>query len=365
MLASISTEQPKRIAAIRRYDLGVGAHKAVFDGLVELASQICDCPVALVSIVRERDQHFEARLGLEVDGTGLNASICSHAILQDGIAEIPDTRLDPRTRENPLVTDEAAPMLFYAGAPIVVEGGIALGTVCVLDRRPRVLSEQERQGLRLLALQAARHLEAHELLSNQDAMRREVDHRVRNSLANVSAMTRMAARRASPEARDLLESVERRIEVMVALHDDLYRADDPDAPIDVSSYLDRIAMHLRDIAPPGVRIDMMFQPVMLIARRASALGVLLNEMISNACKHGFPDGREGLIQITGQRLSPTLYQIACSDDGLGTSGGASNSAGLGNRIMEASAALLDGTLEAGAGSHGGYRVQLEFPLFDV
>ena len=365
MLAPIPPNQDVRLATIRRYDLGSATHRGAFDGLVELAAQITQCPIALVSIVREQDQKFESALGLDLESTNLQSSICSHAILGEEILEIGDTRLDIRTRDNPLVTDPADPKLFYAGAPIRTSYGIPLGSLCVLDRRPRRLGDAERSGLRILADQVMHRLELHEALRNEDAMRREVDHRVKNSLANVAAMTRMAARRASPEARDALASVERRIEVMVALHEDLYRADNPDAPIDVSDYLERISRHLHTIAPSGVTLDCQFQPVRMIARRASALGVLVNEMISNACKHGFPEGRGGRVTVVGRRASITRYAITCIDDGVGgeadRAAQATGPKGLGTRIMEASAAQLDGTLEAGP-TAGGYRVCLEFPI---
>ncbi|CTQ50442.1 histidine kinase dimerization/phosphoacceptor domain -containing protein [Jannaschia donghaensis] len=361
MLAPIPANQSARLAAIKRYDLGTAAHDGAFDGLVELAAQICQCPIALVSIVRELDQKFEAVCGLDFDSTGLESSICSHAILNDGILEIPDTRLDMRTKDNPLVTNEEDPMLFYSGAPIATKTGVSLGSLCVLDRRPRRLGDTERRALRILADQVMQRLELHEALRNQDAMRREVDHRVKNSLANVSAMTRMAARRATVEVREALGAVERRIDVIVALHDDLYRAEDPDAPIDIKDYLMRIATHLRNIAPPGVEIDMDFESVAMVARRASALGILVNEMISNAFKHAFPDGRTGRVSIVGHRTKTNDYRICCTDDGVGVAGQAHKAPGLGKRIMEASASQMDGTLTTADLGHG-FKVSLEFPV---
>ncbi len=156
------------------------------------------------------------------------------------------------------------PVLFYAGAPIVTAAGLPLGTLCVLDRTPRRLSASAREALRLLAAQAMRSLELHDALAQQDAMRREVDHRVKNSLANVAAMTRMAARTAPPEAREVLGEVERRITVMVELHGDLYRVDDPNAPIEVMDYLGRVAGHLGAMTPPGVALETRFDPVALV-----------------------------------------------------------------------------------------------------
>lgn len=361
MLAPTHPNSEARLAAIKRYDLGGVTHEGAFDGLVELAAQICQCPIALVSIVRENDQRFEASCGMDITSTDLESSVCSHAILQDDILEIQDMRLDIRTHDNPLVTDPDDPLLFYAGAQITTRGGISLGTLCVLDRRPRRLGDTERRALRILADQVMQRLELHEALRNQEAMRREVDHRVKNSLANVAAMTRMAARRASPDAKEALLAVERRIDVMVALHNELYRAEDPDAPIEVSDYLARVAGHLSDIAPPGVSLEMSFDPVSMKARRASALGVLVNEMISNACKHAFPDGRDGLISLQGTLRSDGRYEISCVDDGVGASGAADGGTGLGNRIMQASSAQLDGMLRMNA-LQDGYRVELDFPI---
>lgn len=360
MLAEPHPEQELRLAAIRHYGLETRVHEGAFDGLVELAAQTCGCPISMVSIVHADEQRFEASCGLDVTRTALDASICSHAILQQEVFEIPDTRLDLRTLDNPLVTNRETPVLFYAGAPIVTKLGVPLGTICVLDHRPRSLSEAQRRGLSILASQVMQVLELHVALGQQDAMRREVDHRVKNSLANVAAMTRMAARRAEPAVREALSAVERRINVMVELHGDLYRADDPDAPIDMTGYLTRIANHLQGITPPGVEIEARLAPLALVNRRASALGVLVNEMISNACKHGFPDGRAGRIVLRGEAVTDGRYALSCEDDGVGTNGAATGS-GLGQRIMEASAAQLDGLLRVVPAAVG-YRAELEFPL---
>ena len=360
MLAEKHPDQSDRLAAIRRFRLGEKVHEGAFDGLVELAVQVTGCPIALVSIVHDDGQVFEAVCGIDLNGTPLESSICSHAILQSDVFEIADTRLDPRTADNPLVMAEVEPVLFYAGAPIVTKTGIPLGTVCVLDHTPRRLDGAQRRALRILAEQVMQRLELHEAVSHQDAMRREVDHRVKNSLANVAAMTRMAARKANDEVRAALQSVEQRINVMVELHGDLYRAEDPDAAVDVTGYLTRIAEHLMAMAPPDVEIDARLDPLPMAGARASALGVLVNEMISNACKHGFPDGRAGRIVLRGTRSPEGRYALSCEDDGVGTIGVVSR-LGLGQRLMEASAAQLDGLLRI-VPAETGYRAELDFPL---
>ncbi|MEM9795694.1 MAG: histidine kinase dimerization/phosphoacceptor domain -containing protein [Pseudomonadota bacterium] len=348
--------------AIQRYDLGRRLHEGAFEGIVQLAAQICHCPIALVSIVHQEDQRFEARCGLNLWSTGLDASICSHAILQDDILEIPDCREDMRTRDNPLVTDPADPLLFYAGAQIMTPDGVALGSLCVLDRRPRRLGDSERQGLRILADQVMRRLELHEALRQQDALRREVDHRVKNSLASVAVLTRMAARAAqNEETRSLLASVERRIQVMVELHADLYKSDDLDARVAIQDYLVRIAGHLESVAPPKVRIISDFAPLEMASNRASAVGLVINEMVSNACKHAFPNGDAGEIVLTGKALNNDRYAVTCEDNGRGLMVAKNGAMGLGSRIMKASAAQLDGTLTLESRDTG-FLGRLEFPV---
>lgn len=362
MLAPIHPLQGARLAAIRRYALGERAHEGAFDGIVELAAQICHCPIALVSIVHEDDQRFEAKCGLDAWSTGLDASICSHAILDDDILEIPDARLDMRTRDNPLVTDVTDPLLFYAGAPIRTSTGLPLGSLCVLDRRPRRLGDDQRRGLRILADQVMQRLELHEALRQAETLRREVDHRVKNNLANVTVLARMASRSAKvPEVREALRAVEQRIQVMVELHAQLYSGAGEAETVETSSYLDRIVGYLQDMAPRGVAVDASLARLDLPGRRASALGVIANEMVSNACKHGYPEGRVGAIRLSGAPDGRGSYVLVCGDDGVGAAATTSGS-GLGRRIMEASAAQLGGRIETTSSSDGGHVVRLAFPI---
>ena len=368
MLAAIHPDHALRRAAIARYGLGSRVHAGAFDGLVELASQITDCPIALVSIVREADQVFEASCGLDAAGSGLDASVCAHAILQDEMLEIGDLRADPRTADNPLVTDPDDPLLFYAGAQIRTPDGVPLGALCVLDRRPRRLGDAERRALRILADQVMQRLELHDAIRRQDMLRREVDHRVKNNLANVAVLARMASRSArSAETRETLAAVERRIQVMVELHSALHAEAEPgvdETELDVPVYLGRVVDHLRGMAPRGVAIEAEFAPLRQVARQASALGVLVNEVTSNACRHGFPDGRAGRIVLRGAPEGASDYVLTCEDDGIGgvaSEGPADPAGGLGLRIVEASASQLSGRLSQGPGERG-WRTRVAFPV---
>jgi GAF domain-containing protein len=125
--------------------------EAAYRDIVSLASLLCDTPIALVSLVDRERQWFKASHGLAGTGTRRDEAFCSHAIEEPTqLMEVPDARTDSRFTANPLVTGDFA-LRFYAGMPLVTEDGAAIGTVCVLDKKPRQLDEAQRAGLQALA----------------------------------------------------------------------------------------------------------------------------------------------------------------------------------------------------------------------
>lgn len=144
-----------------------------FDGIVQLACQFCDVPVALVSLVTGDRQWFKARINFPPCGTDLNSSVCAHALAQpDALLIIPDLTADPRTAANPLVTGEPH-IRFYAGAPLRTAEGLVLGTLCVIDKKPRPqgLSGAQKHNLRLLADQVLTLLEMRQAVTARDVLR--------------------------------------------------------------------------------------------------------------------------------------------------------------------------------------------------
>lgn len=136
-----------------------------FDALVRAASLTCGTPIALVSLIDRERQWFKANLGLPgVSETHRDLAFCAHAVLDDELLEVEDAERDPRFEDNPLVTD-APSIRFYAGMPIQLSGGENVGTLCVLDREPRKLTEEQREILRCLAVAAAHVLEGRRALA--------------------------------------------------------------------------------------------------------------------------------------------------------------------------------------------------------
>ncbi|MBX9961253.1 MAG: EAL domain-containing protein [Burkholderiaceae bacterium] len=148
-----------RLQTLQDYAVLDTAPEAGFDEITHLAAQWLKVPIVLVSLVDAERQWFKSRVGLEAPETPRSVSFCSVAIERpQQMLIVPDARLDLRFSDNPLVTGEAG-IRFYAGAPLVMPDGQALGTLCVLDRQPREFGPQERETLSLLARQVVAQLE--------------------------------------------------------------------------------------------------------------------------------------------------------------------------------------------------------------
>lgn len=151
--ASKPENENLRINALKELQILDSPPEENYDNIVNLAAFICNVPVALVTLVSDDIQWFKAKTGLELCDTDRDVSFCSHAILQpDQLMEVKDTHLDPRFLDNPLVTS-GVKIRFYAGMPILSHDGNALGTLCVIDRKPNQLDDKQKAALKSLAKQ--------------------------------------------------------------------------------------------------------------------------------------------------------------------------------------------------------------------
>ena len=162
--AQIPSNEAERLRSLNKLGILDSAPEREFDALVHAAALVCGVPVSLISLVDVDRQWFKASTGLPgVTETPRDLAFCAHAILQDGIFEVPDATLDPRFADNALVTS-APDVRFYAGAPLRLSDGSHAGTLCVIDRQPRQLDAQQREVLGHLAAAAVRALEGRRAL---------------------------------------------------------------------------------------------------------------------------------------------------------------------------------------------------------
>ena len=142
--------EAERLAALEKYAILDTDPELAFDDLTLLASFICKTPIAMITLIDEHRQWFKSRIGISPSETSRDIAFCSAAIEQSDIFVVPDALQDARFRDNPLVISEPH-IRFYAGTPLITEEGYALGTLCVIDKKPRELLREEREALRALS----------------------------------------------------------------------------------------------------------------------------------------------------------------------------------------------------------------------
>jgi len=156
----VPANEIERLAALDALHVLDTLPEPAFDHLVHTAALACGTPISLLSLVDADRQWFKAGVGLPgVAETARDRSFCAHAILQDDVLEIPDATLDARFAENPLVIGDPD-MRFYAGAPLRLEGGLRIGTLCVIGRQAGRLTPTQRTLLRRLSAVAVELLQA-------------------------------------------------------------------------------------------------------------------------------------------------------------------------------------------------------------
>jgi GAF domain-containing protein len=161
MQAALPFNEAERLTALSEYHIVDSAPDQGFDDLTQLAAQICGTHIALVSIVDRDRQWFKARIGMQAQETPRDQSFCAHALHEPfNLMVVPDATRDRRFSDNPLVTATEG-IRFYAGAPLLTPKGLPLGSLCVIDRKPRELTDPQLRALRILGRQVSYLLELH------------------------------------------------------------------------------------------------------------------------------------------------------------------------------------------------------------
>jgi GAF domain-containing protein len=158
MKAPLPTNEVERLAALKEYHVLDTETEQSYDDITILAASICKVPIAMISLVDEARQWFKSRVGVEQRETSRDVAFCAHAILKSEPLIVPDATKDRRFADSALVTGEPH-VRFYAGFPLINPAGLALGTLCVVDHKPRRLTAAQLRAMRSLARQVVTLLE--------------------------------------------------------------------------------------------------------------------------------------------------------------------------------------------------------------
>lgn len=358
MQADPHPRQDERLASLQSYGILDTEREADFDDIVALASQLCGTPISVVNLIDQDRQWFKAEVGLGVRETPIESSICAHAILETDFVEIPDTLSDPRMAGNPLVGGDPG-LRFYAGVLLVGQAGLPLGTLCVLDYQPRTLTDLQRNALRVLGRQVMVQIELRRALRTAELLRKEVDHRAKNSLQLLASLTSLQSRASpDPQTRAALDLVRNRISSLGELHDLLHKTDASGA-ISLEQYLPQVLESLRATLPAHITLNTDIARVQVMSGVATSLALLVNELTTNSAKHAFPDDAvAGTILVSLTPSADGSVTMLYRDNGIGVASDAFTK-GLGSKVIASLAAQISGKLKIGT-SGPGHTVELTF-----
>jgi GAF domain-containing protein len=158
-IAKVPENEAARLQALREYAILDTLPEKDFEDITRIASEICQTPISLITLIDSERQWFKSKIGIENTETHRDHAFCAHALnAPNEILNVKDSREDTRFSGNPYVTGDPN-VVFYAGVPLVNDEGFALGTICVIDQKPRELSEMQLNSLRALSNQVVKLFE--------------------------------------------------------------------------------------------------------------------------------------------------------------------------------------------------------------
>jgi len=373
----IPENEAARMMAVRRYDILDTPPDGAFDRTTAIASRLFNVPIAIISIVDSDRIWFKSHQGVDVGQINREPGLCASAILQSEPWILLDAKTDPRSLANPLVASGFG-LRFYVGVPLQTSDGFNLGTLCVIDKEPRTVNQDQIENLkdlaatvmdqmelRLAARRAVSKLE--EVIDEKDdALRRsammakEIDHRVMNSLQMVASLLKLHGRSLADEpASAELALAASRVAAVARVHQHIYMSDTVETT-ECASYLRRLCQDLSDMLPEGRGpIVVEATTTELPTEQIAPLGLILNEFVTNAAKHG-----QGVITVALEHQGETGYVMRVSDEGKALSEGFDPFArsGLGMKVVGSLTNQLGGKFvvkPSGDGAHSVFAV--EFP----
>jgi signal transduction histidine kinase len=320
-----------RLAVLADYGVLDSPPEEDFDELVWLAAELCDAPIALVSLVDRDRLFFKSRFGIEqTEMAREDAGFDDHCIVQGDLLVVPDAEADPSFSVFPAV--RSGLIRFYAGAPLEVNEGFALGTLCVIDRVPRELDDNGRAALRTLARQVAAQLQLKRTLARQrqlDQLKSDfvgmVAHDLRSPITVIAGFAELLARDwddlAETDRNRYLELIGGNVHNLSRLVDDVLEVAEVDAgkfqleiqPFDLGHLIERTVLELGAAhGPDRLEVDVPSQLPVALGDEGRNRQVLTN-LVTNALKFS-PDDAPVSISVS---VEDSALVVSVSDHGVG------------------------------------------------
>lgn len=322
-----------RLAALQNTALLDSVPEERFDRLTRLASRALGTDIALISLIDKDRQWFKSRQGLDVAETPRDQAFCDYAIESEEVMVVPDATQDPRFANNPLVTGDPN-IAFYAGAPLITKEGYALGTLCVIDNKPREdFGLEDKQVLMDIAATVMAEIEANaqsQIIEDLNVVNEELQHRMGNMYAHISSLISMMGR-AGGDPKNFVRNLRNRIttlaqtQALIASH--RYQSAPLSAIFEttVSPLLtDENRARVRFLAEGDLDIS---------ARGAFTLTLMLNELVTNALKHGALKDLNGTVDFSWLALDDEMISFKWNETSTSIEESQSEHKGFGSQIL--------------------------------
>lgn len=340
-VAELPKNEAERLAALLRYQILDTEFEQVYNELTQLASEICQTPIALISLVDGDRQWFKAKIGLDAEETPRDFAFCAHALLENDIFVVEDALLDDRFVDNPLVVRDPS-IRFYAGAQIRTAEGHVLGTLCAIDRMPRHLSELQLHSLQVLAKQVMSQFElraAYEELRQQTQRLQELNvtkdklfsiigHDLRAPLSGILGVSELLiddiGRRPVAENKELIQEIHDTSQQSLSLLDNLLRWSLLERgkfsyqPLQMSllAVIEKVLRLLQSsLSKKRQHLIVNCSPALIAIGDKNMLASILQNLLSNAIKFT-PQSGEIFIDVQQKEQG---VQISVKDTGIGMS----------------------------------------------
>lgn len=308
---NLKREEQLRMKVLENYRILDTLPEQMYDDIIQIASFICNMPIVLLSLVDDKRQFFKSKIGININETPIEQSVCYHAILsKDEIFQVPDLRADSRFKDNPLVTSDPNIVSYY-GVPLQSKEGIYFGSLCVVSQHePKSISEEQMSILKKLAKQVIYLLELrkanHDLfvcqektksyLTQMEEFAHTAAHDLRAPLRAVNSFLQLIASKNEAEYDEkdqkYFKFVFDNVKIMDELIVDLLEFAKSDEKIDeketldLNTFITNIYHHVNaNNENSQLIIDQM--PTVRVSKLA--FGIIFNNLIENALKYKKPN----------------------------------------------------------------------------